>query len=202
MKTIMKLNVITIIGIIIIIFTHAVLASGTALGLWNNMGLPLTKLAVYIVFVHLGLAAIRTLQIFIPELRSIAQLKEYSGQNGGVLKGFLSMIKKADLVKKMRKQNFHFWMTRFTGVLFLILMFVHEAWIWAGPAQEGILKYILLAIQLLYIFAIFIHVAMNLPSLLAKIGFGKYKMLRKVLLAAFSLLMIFIGSGMIIHFLA
>lgn len=202
MKTIIKLNTITIIAIIVIIFTHAVLASGKALGLWDNMGLELTKPAVYLVFIHLGLALIRTFQIFIPELRSMAQLKEYLGKNGGAFKGFLSMIKAAEPVKKMKKQNVRFWMTRFTGVCFLVLMFVHEAWIWAGPVQEGALKYILLAIQLLYILAIFIHVAMNLPSLLAKIGLGKYKLLRKIFLLAFSLLMLFIASGMLSHFLS
>lgn len=201
MKTIMKLNALTIAAIIVILLVHAVMASGTALGLWSNMGLFLTKPAFYLVFLHLGLATVRTMQHFVPELRSKTSMKEYLEKNGGVPRGFISMVKKAELGKKMKRQNVRFWMTRFTGVLFLVLMFVHEAWIWRGPVQAGVLKYILLGIQLLYILAIFVHVSMNLHSLSVKLGFGKNELFKKVFLAVFTGLMLFIASGMVCHFM-
>lgn len=202
MKTVMKLNAIVIVAMMMLLFSHAILAGGTALGLWSNMGLSLAKMAYYLIFVHLLLATIRTMQMLVPELKTMAAMKECFQKNGGIFKGFVVMLQKAELGKKLKKQNRQFWMTRVSGLVFLTLVFVHKAWMWIGPSQQGILKYLLLLLQLLFIMAIFIHIIINIRPLLGKFGLGNQKVLQRGLTILCYLIMLFICGGMSYYFIA
>lgn len=201
MKTVMKLNAITIAVLMLCLFAHAVLAGGTALGLWSNMGLSLAKIAYYLIFVHLVLATVRTMQMFVPELKSVSAMKECFAKNGGVWRGFRQMFAQAELAKKLKRQNRHFWMTRISGVIFLGLVFVHKAWMWVGPSQGSFLKYVLLLFQVVFIIAVFVHIIMNIRPLLGKFGWGNNKSLQKALTVFFYGLMIFICGGMVYYFI-
>lgn len=201
MKTVMRINAFVIVGIMVCIFGHAVLAGGTALGLWSNMGLQLAEIAEILVYVHIALILLRTMQLFVPELRSYNALKTHFSQNGGFPKGFVKMFKEAKILAKMKKQNRHFWMTRISGVLFLVLILAHKTWIWVGPTEQGGFKVVLLLVQLVYILAIFVHVLINIRPLLGKFGQGANKGLQRALTAFFVVLMGFICTGMVYHFI-
>lgn len=196
MKTIMRLNAMTVVAIMLLLFGHGILAAGTALGFWSFMGLPLAKVAYFLIYVHLVLVTIRTLQMFVPELKSMATMKEFLAKNGGVWQGFVKMFAKAEIGKKMKRQNRHFWMTRLTGVVFLVLVFVHKAWMWAGPSQTGLLKAILLWLQIMFIVAIFAHIIINIRPLMAKFGLGNRVALQNVVKIFLYFLMLFICGGM------
>lgn len=199
MKFVMKCNAVVVVLMLLLFLTHGIMASMSTLGLFGNFGTTFSGLAFYLMFVHIGLTVLRTFQMFIPSLRSIKECKAYCQDKGGFLKGIGTMFAEANLTAKLKKQSSNFWITRFSGIVFLVLVYVHKTWIGFG-ASIGVAGYIMYALQTLLILSLGVHVIFNLKPLFSKIGIRNTKILLPISKALLSLILIFIMYGLAVYY--
>lgn len=200
MKLIMKLNAVVILLMIVLFFAHALMASMSTLGFLGNFGTQFSKIAFYLMFLHILLVTIRTIQMFVPELRSIEALKKAGNLYGGFFRAIPQVISKAEIGKKIKKQNLNFWLTRFSGIVFLGLVFLHKSWIGRGASIGNNLTFLVFTVQILFIVVLFVHIIFNVRPLLSKLGIKNSKVLKYSVLSVLTLMMIFIIRGMLYYY--
>lgn len=199
MKFVMKLNVFVVVLMLLLFLTHGIMASMSTLGILGNYGTSLSGIAFYLMFVHIFLTILRTIQMFVPEMRSRKEFFSYCKKNGGYKKGLQSMFVDANLRTKLKNQSTNFWVTRFSGAVFLILVYVHKTWVGFG-ASIGVPGYIMYALQVLLITSLGVHVLFNLKPLFSKVGIRNTKIILPMTKAILSVVLIFIMYGLAVYY--
>lgn len=172
-----RINTILSVFILVVFMVHGVLGSFMLMDISTSGGKLLAWIGLALLIVHAVFGAVFTIQAV------------QSGKKSG---------------KWYLKQNSRFWTRRFSGIAILILVFFHFRVY--GETINGTYELkefttFKFVTQILLIFALFVHIFVNIRPLLISLGLLQYKERREDIFVVISVLLLFFTGAVLFYYI-